>query len=103
MDLSDYQFKALSQNASKTFLANRNMLNKLSFIERKPCAYPKISDLMEKTQNPNFFESGPELVLPRAKTLQERLNSQKKLDTFEFAAFLKSPYMPRMHVYFILM
>ena len=23
----------------------------------------------------------------RAKTLQERLNSQKKLDTFEFAAF----------------
>ena len=32
----------------------------------------------------------------RAKTLQERLNSQKKLNTFEFAAFFKSPYMPRL-------
>ena len=32
----------------------------------------------------------------RAKTLQERLNSQKKLDTFELAAFFKSPYMPRL-------
>ena len=32
----------------------------------------------------------------RAKTIQEQLNSQKKLDTFEFAAFFKSPCMPRL-------
>jgi len=38
----------------------------------------------------------PEYFRLRAKTLQERLNSQKGLDTFEFAAFFKSPYMPRL-------
>ena len=35
-------------------------------------------------------------VCTRAKTLQERLNSQKKLDTVEFATFFKSPCMPRL-------
>ena len=30
--------------------------DKLSFIERKPCAYPKnLKDLMEKTQSPKLF------------------------------------------------
>ena len=40
--------------------------DKMSFIERKPCAYPKIwkTYVMEKTQNPKFFWNRSRICAP---------------------------------------